>query len=704
MVILALQTSTDYARRFSRSWVLLLAALVVFAGCGRQRYVSVRKTPQNPFESPVRLVTSSGPKPTPRTELLLRRFDLADAQENQPGVVLASLKTQLASEPTPDKIYSYAELAYLHANQLQDQSRTKEAMDQFAASVAHAYWYLFDPGLDRFRNPYDPQFRRACDIYNSALEGALRIVNQQKQLRPGQRQVLVTGRQEFVVDIAIRGPWRAEELERLEFVNDYEIEGGLTNRHHYYGLGVPLIAVRGRRPNDSPAERFYPPGLSFAVTAFLRVASDAPTGSSGEKGEKETHHCVLELYDPLTSADVQVCNRLVPLEADLSTPLAFFLDDPAFQQTDTSTLGLLDPTRGESLTGLFMVEPYDPERIPVVMVHGLWSSPTTWMEMFNDLRAYPDIRKRYQFWFYQYPTGQPFWISAAQMRDKLAEARMTLDPEDANPNLKQMVLVGHSMGGLVSKLQTLDSGDAFWRILTDKPIEELQATESDRSRLAKSFYFQANSNVKRVVTIGSPHRGSDFANDYTRYLTRSLITLPQMMTDLTNKVARENPGYFRDTNLLTLATGVDSLAPGCPIFSVLQSAEKPNWVTYHNIYGLQTVNKSFAARFQAPGDGIVTAENAQLNGAATQIAVDADHLTVHRHPLTVLEVRRILREHGGIQSEYQPSRAPWLQTLQPPLPAPAAPAIPAGAFPLPATAAMHYPAPPPVPDGFVAPR
>lgn len=154
-----------------------------------------------------------------------------------------------------------------------------------------------------------------------------------------------------------------------------------------------------------------------------------------------------------------------------------------------------------------MVEPYDPERIPVVMVHGLWSSPTTWMEMFNDLRAYPDIRKRYQFWFYQYPTGQPFWISAVEMRHKLAEW-MTLDPEDANPNLKQMVLVGHSMGGLVSKLQTLDSGDAFWRILTDKPIEELQATESDRSRLAKSFYFQANPNVKNEWSRSAPLTGA----------------------------------------------------------------------------------------------------------------------------------------------------------------------------------------------------
>ena len=73
--------------------------------------------------------------------------------------------------------------------------------------------------------------------------------------------------------------------------------------------------------------------------------------------------------------------------------------------------------------GLYMVQPYEPGKIPVLMVHGLWSSPMTWMEMFNDLRSQPEIRDHYQFWFYLYPTGQPFWLSAAQLRRDLAKVR-----------------------------------------------------------------------------------------------------------------------------------------------------------------------------------------------------------------------------------------------------------------------------------------
>ena len=190
---------------------------------------------------------------------------------------------------------------------------------------------------------------------------------------------------------------------------------------------MPLIAVRANHKEESPAERYYPPGLCFPVTAFLRVEEQTPRA-----GRADVYRCTLELYDPLFSSDIAVCNRLVPLETDLTIPLAYFLDNPAFKEKDLATIGLLNPNKAQGIKGLYMVEPYDPNRIPVVMVHGLWSSPTTWMEMFNDLRAFPEIRNRFQFWFFLYPTGQPFWVSAAQLRDTLAEVR-----DDARPAVAQ---------------------------------------------------------------------------------------------------------------------------------------------------------------------------------------------------------------------------------------------------------------------------
>src|SRR5690606_27678606 len=102
-----------------------------------------------------------------------------------------------------------------------------------------------------------------------------------------------------------------------------------------------------------------------------------------------------------------------------------------------------------AVQGLYMLEPYNRNKIPVLMVHGFWSSLITWMEMFNDLRGVPEIRDNYQFWFFLYPTGQPFWLAAAQLREELDTALNELDPHGVNPALRHLVLVGHSMGGLV---------------------------------------------------------------------------------------------------------------------------------------------------------------------------------------------------------------------------------------------------------------
>lgn len=621
--------------------ILLLAPLLATCagGCAGTRYVKEREQPHNVLAGPLGLIGKGGPRPTPRTLQLLRRYDLVGRQEEQPQVALASLQKEIEADPSPDAICSYAELAYLEGRRLQDAQNTNDALEYYGAAVAHAYWFLLDPNLDRFRNPYDPQFRRACDLYNESLEAAMRIVVQEKGLQPGETYTIQAGKKQFQIEVAIRGPWRPEDLSRFEFVSQYEIAGGLTNHHHTYGLGVPLIAVRNKHAEATDlAERYYPPGLCFPVTAFLRVEQQQPGQTA------DVHRCVLELYDPLYSSTIAVCNRLVPLETDLSTPLAVFLDSPAFREKDIATIGLRDPSQVEGIKGLYMVEPYDPNRIPVVMVHGLWSSPTTWMEMFNDLRAFPDLRSRCQFWFFLYPSGQPFWTSAAQLRDALAEARQVLDPALRNPNLDQMVLVGHSMGGLVSKMQTIESGDDFWRILSDQPIEELKAEPEARAKLAKAFYFHPNPSVKRVITIGTPHRGSDFANDYTRELSRRWIKLPEMMLELGNQLTRENPGYFRRTDLLTMNTSIDSLSPDCPIFPVLLTAQRGAGVQYHNIVGV-VARKTWLGRVSESGDGIVAYESAHLDDVSSELIVEADHLAVHRHPLAVLEVRRILNEH-----------------------------------------------------------
>jgi pimeloyl-ACP methyl ester carboxylesterase len=309
-----------------------------------------------------------------------------------------------------------------------------------------------------------------------------------------------------------------------------------------------------------------------------------------------------------------------------------------------------------------MLEPYDPTKIPVLMVHGVWSSPITWMEMFNDLRAQAEVREHYQFWFYLYPTGQPFWISARQLRDDLNYVRASVDPQKSSPALDQMVLVGHSMGGLVSRLQTLESGDDFWHIVSDKPFEDVKATPELKAGLEKTFYFQPNPSIRRVVTIGTPHRGSNFANETTRYLGRKLINLPTMLVQGSEQLRKDNPGYFRNANVLEVPTSIDALAPDSPILPVMLKVARGPWIHFHNVVGQIPKKGWFGGESIGDGDGIVGFNSAHLDDVDSEIVVDADHSSLHRHPRTVLEVRRILLEHLSDLRALPDQRSPWFHT------------------------------------------
>lgn len=620
------------------AWGVALAIAVGGAGCRTPQYAKLRSVPRNPLNEQLQLAAWAGPKPSDRSTQVLRRFDAAKELKEDPQVALDRLRETLEREPSAEVLYTIAELSYL-VGKKHEKSDEKAALDAYEMAVGHAYLYLFDERFSEFRNPYDPQFRGACDLYNSALESALRISKKSGNLLPGKTHVIESASRRCEVTVVVRGRnWRPEDFERFEFVSDYEVQG-LTNQYRTYGLGVPLIAVRKPRDPADPCERYYPQGLSFPVTAFLRVMPDrARQHAVGLDG----HQVLLELYDPLESTDIVVAGRRVPLESDLSTPLAYFLNNPLLNQL--ATYGLLRPDASQALAGLYMLQPYEQGKIPVLMVHGLWSSPLTWVEMFNDLRSQPEIREAYQFWFYFYPTGQPFWTSAAQMRADLRQLHESLDPAGQEPALGQMVLVGHSMGGLVSKMQTVYSGDDFWRIVSDRPFSELKAAPEVRAQMQAMFFFEPDPYVRRVVTIGTPHRGSNFANSTTRWLSHQLISLPQMLTLTREEVVRDNPDLFRDPETLCIRTSIDSLAPESPVLPVLLHAQPGPGVQYHNIIGVLP-KEGIVGKFAGGSDGVVSYESAHLEGVASELTVASDHATIHRHPLCVLEVRKILLTH-----------------------------------------------------------
>nr|WP_236622115.1 hypothetical protein [Rhodopirellula maiorica] len=619
--------------------LLFLLVLIGFsAGCTSTRYVSSRSIRENPLATNLKLVAFRGPEISERTWHTLDRFGLKDQYATDHNKCFAKIRQTINESPDSELVYALSELSYVEGKKAERSGDMLHALNHYGIALTNSYDYLFSDDLEITRNAFDPQFRAACDLYNESLEDTLRILCSEHRIEPGSTYTISTPDREFIVRTEMRGKWKPEEFDRYEFVSDFDIET-LNNRHTTYGLGVPLIAVRKPADNNDSRERYYPSGLSYAVSAMMRC----PTGTSGTRaGESAT--CVLEFFDPLEANQIEIADQWVPLETDLTTPLAYFLDSPEFRKRNHATEGLLDPDGSQERRGIYMLEPYDPNRIPVLMVHGLWSSPLTWMDMFNDLRSFPEIRERYQFWFYLYPSGQPFWISAQQLRTDLASMRDSFDPGHRDQAVDNMVLVGHSMGGLVSRLQTMDSGDDFWKIVSDQPADKLNGTQEDRVKLVSTLYFKPNQSVGRVITIGTPHRGSDFSNDYTQWLARKFIKLPQIFVSTGQRLTRENPDFFRDTELLTAVNAVDSLSSKSPIFPVMLRAKKSPNVKFHNIIGVLEKPPLFGPKSDK-NDGVVEYASAHMDDVESEITVDAEHTRIHMTGKAIFEVRRILLEH-----------------------------------------------------------
>jgi hypothetical protein len=232
------------------------------------------------------------------------------------------------------------------------------------------------------------------------------------------------------------------------------------------------------------------------------------------------------------------------------------------------------------------------------------------------------------------------------------------------------VLVGHSMGGLVSKLQTVDSADTFWHTMSDHEFAELSADEEAVRSLAGTYFFSPSPSVRRVVTLGTPHRGSPFSNGITQWLSHKVISLPSKMMRGRDELVAQNKEFFRRDAPLGITTSIDSLSPASPILPALLTATPGPWVTYHNIVGLDP-HPGLKKYIVGEGDGVVPLASARLDDMRqleSQIVVPADHSGVHRHPQSVLEVRRVLLEQLAELEEFPEKSAAGVAAGVKPLP------------------------------------
>jgi pimeloyl-ACP methyl ester carboxylesterase len=482
----------------------------------------------------------------------------------------------------------------------------------------------------------DPRVLEARAIYNSALEDILRITGGRK-LRLDEPWRNALNAQGIRVAIGREGAvWPPERFEEFLFTDDYVVRG-IEHQYRSQGIGVPLIAVRQFKWNELESrrgqEKFLMPREIYPVTAVLRVVPP----EDDQPGRPSEYH--LEMHDTLHTQQVEFGDRSEPLATDLTTPLAYHFARspmPILQE-----VGLLDPQWLESLAGLYMLHPYEPGKIPVVFIHGLQSSPLAWLQDINELRGDPEIRDRYQFWLFMYPTGTPFPISAAKLRERLYELRDVIDPRHSDPMLDQTVLVGHSMGGLIAKMMIVESGDAAWKLFSARPFDELQATPEHRELLRKLCFFEPQSSVRRVVFIATPHRGSELGSAFIGRLADRLIRLPSTLrSTYRDLMALNGPQFFTASARGGLPSSIDELRPDNPLLTMLSRLPRNPEVVCHSIIGRKNPN----VPVEQSSDGVVAYASSHIDWSASECIVPGGH-GCQDSPDSIREIRRILSIH-----------------------------------------------------------
>jgi pimeloyl-ACP methyl ester carboxylesterase len=394
-----------------------------------------------------------------------------------------------------------------------------------------------------------------------------------------------------------------------------EVRRRLTVHWHTEpGVGGPL-SPKWYQPRTAGLDRFVPKrGYIEPLTAVL--AFDAPAKAGAPRA------ATLTAYDPTAVKTVRLAGAQYPLAADFTAPIVDSTSD--IREFWLALSGLFRPDSNDAF--LAMLQPYDSRRVPVVLVHGLNSHPLMWRNVINDLRADPDLRSKVQFWVFMYPSGWPISYSASHLREELAALNGVIGRQ------QDMVLVGHSMGGLLSRMQVITPGRKIWDTMLDENADHLYASLRADHPLRRSLLFTANKEVGRVVFICVPHRGSSIADWSLVALINRLIHTPGRILNAVSDL----PAAALEGRPLTSIAG---LSPGNPLFGALENI--PIEVPHHSIIGDRgrgnTPNSS---------DGVVHYRSSHLASADSELIVPGPHGS-HDLPQTIKELERILELHIG---------------------------------------------------------
>jgi pimeloyl-ACP methyl ester carboxylesterase len=462
------------------------------------------------------------------------------------------------------------------------------------------------------RKPADTEARRC---YNFAIAGIFAVIREAKldpwtqPLRVGaDRELTLTGRKDPAKPEQNPALYDLIPTDELSYHGAYVKEDAKKD-----GIGAPLVAVRHLTPEQAAA-LFIPPAIYYSVTGVA---------------EFEGSRCILSIKDPLAAETVSVEGNTYPLAANYTASIAMLLAEEKPQK-----LGFARLLRPQEYAATFRVarfEPYNPNKTVVLVIHGLMDTPATWTPMLNNLRSDKDIRRNYQFWFYSYPSGYPYPYSALILRQELDAI------EKKFPLRKKMVVIGHSMGGCISRTLITDTGNKLWIEGFGKPPDQTEMPAESKHLLEEAIILKHRPEIGRVIFMSTPHRGSDLASNWVGRIGSMLVKTPTALISIGQTIRQNATPDPAALQLKRFPNSVDTLAPNNRFVVAINKIPITPGIPYYSIVGDRgrgdTPNSS---------DGVVAYWSSHLDGARSEFIAPCNHGSP-QNPKAIAEVHRLLK-------------------------------------------------------------
>ena len=513
----------------------------------------------------------------------------------------------------------------------------EQSLEAFEQSLRYSYVYLFKMQESPSTRVFDQRQMHVRSFYNLALS---RLITTSYHLQPYQQipvQFQVKQRP-YNLNIEHYPELKNKNIERVQ--SSYTLNfSGFYQINRQDGLGAEFVMVTAAQPsakNDfilDPIE-FYKnqvnpnihPARYLSVSA---IAKPVNADSSVENILNGKAHFEIALFNPYIQKYAEINQQNYILTANYSVPFAYWLAENKLGST--GYLSLLDRTEHLRMPHLYMLEPYQPHKKVIVLVHGLASSPETWVKLTNNILGDKVLRENYQVWQVFYSTNMPIFESRYQIHALLKQAFAQLQPNSLSAS--DAVLIGHSMGGVISRLliSEQDISEQVIPLLNYEQYIRLQQYPVIKER----FQFRSDLPFGRAIFIAAPHRGSELSDRWYMTMVKKMVKLPITFFNLVDM-----PLDGSSSTKGLVQSGPDDLSPKSRFMTSTSSIMPVATIPYHSIIG----NHRQSSDISKMSDGIVPYTSSHLEQAVSEKIIQGRH-SIHEETETLLELRRILRLH-----------------------------------------------------------